>query len=47
MSTTGREEDYLFDFLYGSEVQDNVANTFLLFAHRVNSKTLKLDGSSL
>lgn len=44
---TGGEEDYLFDLLYRSEVQDDVADTFFLFAHRVNSETLKLDGSSL
>lgn len=47
VTQTGGEEHYLFDLLHRSEVQDDVADTFLLLAHRVNGETLKLDGSSL
>ncbi len=44
---TDGEEVYLLDLLHRSEVQDDVADTLSLLTHRVDGKTLKLDGSSL
>lgn len=44
---TDREDVHLFDLLNWSKVKDNVADAFFFLADRVNSKTLKLDGSSL
>lgn len=44
---THREDVHLFDLLNWSKVKDNVADAFFFLADRVNSKTLKLDGSSL
>lgn len=43
----GRKYGYLFDFLYRTKIQNDVAYAFFLLYHRVHSKALKFDGSSL
>lgn len=40
-------QNYLFDLVHRSQVQDDVANTLFLLVGKFKSETLKLDGSSL